>query len=164
MTASKKAGPRGLTSSRAWAETGAPDIDAPDARWADAISRWLSGDTGPFSAAISEASLELTSDAREFIAALAEGRIKRERAGRPTEYEPWVERSIVAAVFAEHERALGEPRIRGGSPQDRAFERVAKSRSTTPGAVRGLVSKLRAKGWTLELWQQWGRPDFKTRK
>lgn len=163
MTKSKKAAPGGVASP-ANVSVPALDMTAPDARWTGAISRWLSGDPALFTAAISDTSLELTSDAREFIAALADGRIKKGVVGRPTKYEPWFERSIVAALYSEHELALADPTSRSGSPQDRAFELVAERHLLTADAVRGLVAKLRAQGWTLERWQQWGKPNFMPRK
>lgn len=130
-------------------------------RWTAAISRWLDGEPAELVAAIHDRELAMSSEARAFFADLATGQVKKP-SGRPTEYEGWVERSIVAEVFTEWERLLAQPRVgRGGTPQDLAFAAVGEKRKTRSDAIRGVVKRLRRQGITLEFWQRIGRPNWK---
>lgn len=131
-----------------------------DRRWDAAVHHWLAGNLEPLHTLLSDPAAAIPDHGRLFLADLAIGKVKRSR-GRPAEYPPWVERSMVAEVFAEHERCLAEPRQKSGKPQERAIAAVAAKRGMTEPSLRGFVEKLRRVGWTLERWQSWGRPNFK---
>jgi hypothetical protein len=99
--------------------------------------------------------------AREFIAGVIAGHINKGKGGRPVERDGWVERSIVAEVFAEWELAEQKPRLQGESPQNEAYEIVATRRNESAGAIRGVCQRLNKIGITREQWITWGRPNWK---
>lgn len=144
------------------------DMDSPewqrDLRWWGALRDWRNHDAGPLAAALRDQSLPLTSDIREFLADLVEGKVNHGKGGRPTQYLVWVERSIVSDVFREWDAFEKMPKNkRLETPKALACDAVAKRRGVTADTVRALVDKLRAVGITREAWHGWGRPDWKPR-
>lgn len=173
MTTKKPAGAKALASRTTSAVMTAPDFEAEDAdsperqrdlRWWCALEDWRNHNAGPLAAALRDQSLPLTSDIREFLADLVEGKVNRGKGGRPNAYLGWVERSIVAEVFREWDAFEKMPKNkRLETPKQRACEAVAGRRGGTADTVRALVDKLRAVGITREAWRKWGRPDWKNK-
>jgi hypothetical protein len=126
-------------------------------RWACAYSRWLGGDPESLAAWLTDPNSVITDDAREFLADLARGRIKRPR-GRPPGRTPGEERVIVAEVYAARSRHATNKRLT--QPHERALADVARARRMPLGAARGIVDRLNAAGITFNAWKRWGRPTF----
>ena len=136
------------------------DESADELRWMGAIWNYLDGYAQPLLDAIRDPSLSLTEDARVFLADLALGKVKRKE-GRPDDRHGKTERMILADVFAAWDQFEAEPRNSPhGTPKDRACHQAAGKHGITEGAVRRLVEKYRASGFTRENWRRWGRPDF----
>lgn len=155
-----KAAPEGAAASseRRMADPQVMDNDDPallaERRWSSVIREWMVGNTAPAVATIRDAASPLTDEAREFLADVLAGKAKRLR-GRPVERSGRDERSIVIEVFSEWERrkAAGTPH-----PREQAIASVAVSTALTEDAIRGVVTRLRRAGWTLDSWIAWGRP------
>lgn len=151
----KKAEPKG--SAQATAGDVAPqaiDLTDPELvaflRWSGVYAAWTDGDPAPMGEWLRDSSTVLTQDGREFLAALAEGNVKR-RAGRRGDRDGWVERAIVLDVFKLRD---------SGSTQADAIATAAARRGMKEDAVRGVVEKLRALGITLDNWRRWGCPPL----
>ena len=133
-------------------------------RWDAAIAKWFERDSAALRLLILDASLSPPDFAREFLADIVEGKVSRGKGGRPSERDGWVERAIVAEVFAEWDAAEALTRCdRSDTPKDCALALVANRRNISTDAVRGLVDKLKKCGITREKWRTWGRPDWKHR-
>jgi len=131
-------------------------------RWWRAINDWLDGDGTTLAAHLRDPNVALTADAREFLAALALGEVKKGEGGKPKERHAWLERSIAEAVFAEWDRIKAEPKVKHNeTPKARAVAIVAERKKLSDGQVLGVVNGVQKAGYTLKVWQQWVRPDFK---
>jgi len=132
----------------------AQDMTDPDRlnkiKWGQAISEWLDGYALLLRPLLNDASVPIPDFAREFLADLSEGKAHK-NPGRRAERPGWLERSIVAEVYAKWEY----------SSKEAACADVAESRGTTAKTVSKLVEKLCGQGLTRERWIAWGRPDFK---
>ena len=130
-----------------------------DVRWSAAVSAWYEeGDGMLLAEAVRDQSLPQPEHVRELFAQLALGKAKRGKGGRPPERHPWLQRSMIAEVFAEWDAAEtnGE-----ANPKDAACEIVAGRRGVTGDTIRGAVDRLRGAGITRERWQAWGRPSWR---
>lgn len=127
-------------------------------RWGAAIFQWFERDPAPLEALLRGEGRAIPAFAREFLADLASGTLKRSKGGRPTERDDWKKREIAAEVFAERERL--EVAKANLQPTQAAFEIVAERRGSTPDAIRKLVERLRP-GITFESWKRWGRPNWR---
>lgn len=137
-------------------EIKAVDIDAGywmDRRWGASYGQWLDGDTSAMEALLRDPAQEIPAWVRDFLADLAAGMVSRGKGGRPAERDGWVERAIVAEVFAEWDKAA----------KDEACATVADRRGVNADVIRGVVDKLRRKGITRDKWIAWGRPDWRNR-
>jgi hypothetical protein len=127
-------------------------------RWGAAIFQWFERDPAPLEALLREEVRPIPDFAREFLADLASGRLKRGKGGRPDERFEWNKRAIAAEVFAVRERLEAEQA--NLKPTQAAFEIIAEKRDETPDAIRKVVERLRP-GITYEDWKKWGRPNWR---
>lgn len=127
--------------------------------WRRAVERWMSGNADLMAALILDPSIELTEDARVFLADLVRGKVKRIR-GRPSR-RPWtVEMAVVADVFAEAVQQSAKAHV--GNPLERAFLAVGKRRRMSKDAVRGIYERAAEQGITLEGWKKRGALTWTT--
>lgn len=125
--------------------------------WVNAYSQWLKGNCEPMAAWLTDPQSVITEDARQFLADLVRGKIKRPR-GRRAARQPREERAIVAEVFTARERHARNKGPTG--PHDRAISEVALARKMNAGVVLAIVGRLNNVGVTFEAWKRWGRPTF----
>ena len=141
------------------------DIDGAhyaELRWDSAVAAWFERDGSELAALLRDSGESISPGARAFLADLVSGQVSRGKGGRPGERHGWIERAIVAEVFAEWDKAKALPaNVRGEAPKHHACATVADRRAMSEDAVRGLVDKFRKLGITQERWAAWGRPDWK---
>jgi hypothetical protein len=83
--------------------------------------------------------------------------LKGEKGGRPVERDGKTERSICRAVFAKRL----EPNSIGGTKSlEDAISEAAGERSTSEGAIRGVIERCAAEGLTFDWWVKSGQPPF----
>lgn len=128
-------------------------------KWSAVFVRWIDGDPAPMAAWLLDPATVLHDDAREFLASLVRGEVKRPR-GRRTRRPAHVDRAIVAEVYGARERLTQQKRPRITQANERAIAEVATQRRMSPDTVRGIVERLTAAGVTFDAWQRWGRPTF----
>lgn len=144
----------------------AEDMDAAyweERRWGHAIGTWLDGDRSALADLLRNESLLVPLTAREFLADLAAGTLKKGKGGRPAERDGWVERAIVAELFEEWDAAEAVSTSSRMSPKDEAMSIVAERRKITADAVRALADKFKSYGITRDAWRAWGRPKWTNR-
>lgn len=143
----------------------ARDYDDPelvaDRRWSGAIRDWLAGKPEGLCAAILDAHLLISNDARQFLADLAAGKVQRSK-GRPLARSAADERRLTGLVYAEWDRLLaaGKGGARDGSPRDKAIEAVASQHRVSPDQLRGIVNKVRDAGMDRAFWAKRGAQPF----
>jgi hypothetical protein len=128
-------------------------------KWASVFVRWLDRDPAPMAEWLLDPATVLPADAREFLAALARGEVKRPR-GPKARRPACVDRAIIGEVYTARERLAKQKRPRVTTPNERAMAEVAARRRMSPATVRGIVEKHSALGITFEAWKRWGRPTF----
>jgi hypothetical protein len=129
--------------------------------WGDAINQWFERRPERLAELLRNADGPIPEGAREFLADLVAGKVSRGKGGRPPERDGWVERSILAEVFREWEKAEGIPRpTRAEAPKDVAYRLVAERRGETVKAIMGIVERHAKLGLTQDRWESWGRPDW----
>lgn len=143
----------------------ARDYDDPelvaDRRWSGAIRDWLAGKPEGLCAAILDAHLLISNDARQFLADLAAGKVQRSN-GRPLARTPAEERELTGLVYAEWEaqKKLARRGVRGQPAKRTAIELVAAQRRISYDQLRGIVDKVSAAGLTRSFWKLRGPQTF----
>jgi len=138
-----------------------------DVRWSAAISAWFERDGTLLAEAVRDQSLPQPTYVRELFADLAIGEAKRGKGGSPSEYHPWVKRSIAAEVFKEWDAIKAKRKkdakktTSSGIPKIIACAVIAGRRGVTEDSVRGVVDDVIKAGLTREKWRAWGRPTWK---
>lgn len=132
---------------------GDPDDEATK-RWGLAIHHWFDGEPDDLVSLIADANGTLPPMAREFLADLVAGKVKKGKGGRPSERHPKQERAILEDIYMAMDRGLA---------RGKAFADVAPRYAVTEDAVRGVFEKLR-KDITYEWWVGRGRPSLKSSK
>lgn len=122
-------------------------------RWMTAYGQWLDRDADALEALLRDDAQKIPAWMRDFLADLAAGKVSRGKGGRPAERDGWVERAIVAEVFAEWDKAA----------KDEACATVADRRGVNADVIRGVVDKLQRIGITRDKWIAWGQPDWRNR-
>lgn len=133
----------------------ATNLDDPERlhaiRWATAIQQWQRGDAEPLRALVAE--LPAPDFVREFLGDLVAGRVERPK-GRPAERSGGEEFALVIEVHAAWDATATGPKSRGDAgPRDRAIAEVATHRGLSPEALRGIVQRHCAEGFTRTLWR-----------
>lgn len=131
------------------------DINDPERvlerRWGRAINYWLEeAYPDPLEALLRAADGEIPDFAREFLADLVAGKVKKGKGGRPQEYPPSVQRAIAYEYFAALETL---------SPSRARVEVAGRRGNMSASTVRNIVARIEADGITREVWIRMARPS-----
>lgn len=121
-----------------------------DRRWSGAIKDWLDAYPQTLEALLRESEREIPDFAREFLADLVAGKVKKGKGGRPQEYPPFVQRAIAYEYFAALETL---------SPSRARVEVAGRRGDMSVSTVRNIVARIEADGITREVWIRMGCPS-----